>query len=167
MEKKILFIIFSIVLISISPQVFAEEDLDALLAEKNAVLIEQQQIIFEVGKYSDVQVKHVIETGAWNLDRPRVIEALSGAHSNLTVVDEDGDKLNFSYDAETFEESRYIILNQKLGNYDLIVGYTLDNFMELKDGLWAKELNFGEDVTAMIEDAVSYTHLTLPTIYSV
>ena len=77
MEKKVLFIIFSVVLISISPQVFAEEDLDALLAEKNAVLIEQQQIIFEVGKYSDVQVKHVIETGAWNLDRPRVIEALS------------------------------------------------------------------------------------------
>ena len=154
MEKKILFIIFSVVLISISPQVFAEEDLDALLAEKNAVLIEQQQIIFEVGKYSDVQVKHVIETGAWNLDRPRVIEALSGAHSNLTVVDEDGDKLNFSYDAGTFEESKYIILNQKLGNYDLIVEYTLDNFMELKDGLWAKELNFGEDVTVMIEDDI-------------
>ena len=74
MEKKVLIIIFSIVLISISPQIFAEEDLDALLAEKNAVLIEQQQIIFEVGKYSDVQVKHVIETGAWNADRPRVIE---------------------------------------------------------------------------------------------
>ena len=51
MEKKILFIIFSIVLISISPQVFAEDNLDALLAEENAVLIEQQQIIFEVGKY--------------------------------------------------------------------------------------------------------------------
>ena len=154
MEKKVLVIIFSVVLISISPQVFAEEDLDALLAEKNAVLIEQQQIIFEVGKYSDVQVKHVIETGAWNLDRPRVIEALSGAHSNLTVVDEDGDKLNFSYDAETFEESRYIILNQKLGNYDLIVEYTLDNFMELENGLWTKELNFGEDVTVMIEDDI-------------
>ena len=132
LEKKVLFIIFSIVLISISPQVFAEEDLDALLAEKNAVLIEQQQIIFEVGKYSDVRVKHVIETGAWNADRPRIIEVLPGAHSNLTVVDEDGDRLGFSYDAETFEDSKYIILNQKLGNYDLIAEYTLDNFMELK-----------------------------------
>ena len=79
MEKKVLFIIFSIVLISLSPQVFAEDNLDTLLVEKNALLIEQQQIIFEVGKYSDVQVKHVIETGAWNLDRPRVIEALSGS----------------------------------------------------------------------------------------
>ena len=87
MEKKLLFIIFSIVLISISPQVFANDELDALLAEKNAVLIEQQQIIFEVGKYSDIQVKHVIETGVWSENRPRVIEILSGAHSNLTVVD--------------------------------------------------------------------------------
>ena len=154
MEKKVLFIIFSIVLISLSPQVFAENDLDALLTEKNAVLVEQQQIIFEVGKYSDVQVKHVIETGGWNADRPRIIEIISGTHSNLTVVDEDGDRLNFSHDAETFEDSKYIILNQKLGNYDLIVEYTLDNFMELKDGLWAKELNFGEDVTVIIEDNI-------------
>ena len=128
MEKKVLFIIFSIVLISISPQIFANDELDALLAEKNAVLIEQQKIVFEVGKYSDVQVKHVIETGAWSENRPRVIEVLPGAHSNLSVADEDGDRLNFSYDAETFEESKYIILNQKLGNYDLIAEYTLDNF---------------------------------------
>ena len=119
MEKKVLFIIFSIVLISISPQIFANDELDALLAEKNAVLIEQQQIIFEVGKHSDIQVKHVIEIGGWNADRPRIIEIISGTHSNLTVVDEDGDRLNFSYDAETFEDSKYIILNQKLGNYDL------------------------------------------------
>ena len=154
MEKKVLFIIFSIVLISISPQVFAEEDLDVLLTEKNAVLIEQQQIIFEVGKHSDIQVKHVIETGAWNSDRPRIIEILPGEHTNLTVVDEDGDRLSFSYDKETFEESKYIILNQKLGNYDLIVEYTLDNSMELKDGLWTKELNFGKDVTVMIEDDI-------------
>ena len=154
MEKKVLFIIFSIVLISISPQVFANDELEALLAEKNAVLIEQQKIVFEVGKYSDVQVKHVIETGAWNVDRPRVIEIMSGAHSNLTVLDEDGDRLNFSYDAETFEESKYIILNQKLGNYDLIAEYTLDNFIELREGLWSKELQFGGDVTVMIEDDI-------------
>ena len=150
LEKKILFIIFSVVLISISPQVFAEDDLDALLTEKNAVLIEQQQVIFEVGKYSEVQVKHVIETGGWNSDRPRIIEILPGAHSNLFVTDEDGDRLNFTYDAETFEDSKYIILNQKLGNYDLIAEYTLDNFMELKDGLWTKELKFRGDVTVMI-----------------
>jgi len=154
LEKKILFIIFSVVLISISPQVFAEDDLDALLAEKNAVLIEQQKIIFEVGKHAEVQVKHVIETGAWGADRPRVIEVISGAHSNLTVVDEDDYRLSSSYDAETFEDSKYIILNQKLGNYDLIAEYTLYNFMELKNGLWAKELKFGDGVTVMIEDDI-------------
>ena len=49
------------------------------------------------------------------------------------VVDEDGDRLSFSYDKETFEASKYIILNQKLGNYDLFVEYDLDNFMELKE----------------------------------
>ena len=154
MEKKVLLIIFSIVLISISPQVFANDELDALLAEKNAVLIEQQQIIFEVGRYSDIQIKHVIETGAWSENRPRVIEVLPGAHSNLTVVDEDGYKMGFSYDAEAFEDSKYIILNQKLGNYDFIAEYTLDNFMELKNGLWAKELKFRGDVTVMIEDDI-------------
>ena len=154
MEKKILFIIFSIALISISPQVFAEDELDTLLAEKNAVLIEQQQIIFEAGKYSDVQVKHVIETGAWNADRPRVIEILPGVHSNLSVVDEDGDRLNFSYDADTFENSKYIILNQKLGNYDLIAEYNLENFMELKDGLWGKNFLFSSDIMIMIDDDI-------------
>ena len=98
MEKKFLFIIFSIVLISISSQVFAEDDLDTLLAEKNAVLIEQQQIIFEVGKDSEVRVKHVIETGGWEADRPRVIKVISGVHSDLTVLDEDDYRLSFSYD---------------------------------------------------------------------
>ena len=144
LEKKFLFIIFSIVLISVSSQVYAQEDL--------GLLVEQQEIIFEVGKHSDVHVKHVIETGAWNSDRPRIIEILPGTHSSLTVVDEDGDRLNFSYDGETFEESKYIILNQKLGNYDLIAEYDLDNFMELKDGIWKKDFLFTFDVLVMVEE---------------
>ena len=56
LEKKVLVIIFTIALISISPQVFAEDDLDELLVEKNGVLIEQQSIIFEVGKHSDAKI---------------------------------------------------------------------------------------------------------------
>ena len=154
MEKKFLFIIFSIVLISISSQVFAEDDLDTLLAEKNAVLIEQQQIIFEVGKDSEVRVKHVIETGGWEADRPRVIKVISGVHSDLTVLDEDDYRLSFSYDAETFEDSKYIILNQKLGNYDLIAEYTLDDFMELKDGLWGKNFLFSSDIMIMVDEDI-------------
>jgi len=154
LEKKLLFIIFSIVLISISPQVFANDELDALLAEKNAVLIEQQQIVFEVGKYSEVRVKHIIETGAWDFDRPRIIEILPGAHSNLSVADEDGDRLNSTYEEETFEKSKYIILNQKLGNYDLIAEYDLNNFMELKDRLWGKNFLFSSDVMIMVDENI-------------
>ena len=154
MEKKILFIIVSIVLVSITPQIFADENLDVLLRETNGVLIEQQEIIFEVGKHSDVHVKHVIETGVWNADRPRLIEILPGTHSNLTVVDEDGDKLNFSYDKETFGESKFIILNQKNGNYDLVAEYDLDNFMKLEDGLWKKEFIFAGDIMIMFEEEI-------------
>ena len=58
MEKKFLFILVSIVLVSISPQIFAEETFDELLEQKNGVLIEQQTIIFEVGKNSNVHVQH-------------------------------------------------------------------------------------------------------------
>ena len=154
LEKKILIIIFSVLLISITPQVFADDELDALLAEKNGVLIEQQSIVFEVGKHTDSKIKHVIETGAWNSDRPRIIEIFPGTQSNLTVIDEEGDKLDFSHDKETFEESRYIILNQKLGNYDLIVEYDLEDFMELKDNLWKKDLRVGFDVLVMLEEDV-------------
>ena len=141
-------------LISISPQIFAEESLDSLLREENGVLIEQQKIIFEVGKHSDARVKHVIETGAWNADRPRIIEILSGSHSNLTVTDEDGDRLSFAYDGDTFEESKFIILLQKLGNYDLVVEYDLDNFMELENGLWGKNIVFNFDILIMVEDNI-------------
>ena len=144
MEKKILYIIVSIVLISITPQVYAQEDL--------GLLIEQQKIIFEVGKHSDANVKHVIETGGWNSDSPRLIEILPGMHSNLTVTDEDGDPLNFSYDKKTFEESKFIILNQKLGNYDLIAEYNLDDFMKLQDGIWKKNIQVSFDVIIMLDD---------------
>ena len=66
LEKKLLFILFTIGLISFSPQVFAQQDL--------GMPIEQQKIIFEVGRHSDIHVKHVIETGKWNSSNPRVIE---------------------------------------------------------------------------------------------
>ncbi len=115
LKQKISLILFIVLIISFSPQVFAQERLDALLQETNGVLIEQQKIIFEVGRHPDVRVKHLIETGVWSFDRPRIIEILPGMHSDVTVVDEDGYDLNFSYDGETFEESKYIILNQKDG----------------------------------------------------
>ena len=156
MEKKFLFIVISVILVSISPQIFAEETLDELLEQKNGVLIEQQTIIFEVGKNSDIHVRHVIETGAWGADRPRFIEIFPGPHSNLIVADEDGDKLNSSYEKTTFEESKFIILNQKAGNYDLIAEYDLDNFMELEDGLWKKNIQSSFDITIMFDEDIEF-----------
>jgi len=156
LEKKFLIIIFSIVLISFTPQIFADEDLDILLKEKNGLLIEQQTIIFEIGRHPDVHVKHVIETGQWNKDRPRIIEVLPGVHSDLIVSDEDGDRLSYSYDGKTFEESKFIILNQKLGNYDLIVEYNLDDYLELKNGLWQKHFLYPFDIMIMFEDDIGF-----------
>ena len=154
LKQKISLILFTVLIISFSPQVFAQEGLETLLQETNGVLIEQQRIILEIGRQSDIKVKHVIETGSWSLDRPRIIEILSGPHSNISVADEDGDPLNFSYDGPTFEESKYIILNQKLGNYDLIAEYTLENFMEFENNLWSKEIKFPHDVMIMIDDDI-------------
>ena len=154
LKQKISLILFTVIIISFSPQVFAQEGLDTLLQETNGVLIEQQKIILEIGRQSDIKVKHVIETGSWSLDRPRIIEILSGSHSNISVIDEDDDPLNFSYDGPTFEESKYIILNQKLGNYDLIAEYTLENFMEFENNLWSKEIKFPHDVIIMIDDDI-------------
>jgi len=141
-------VVLIILLISVSPQVFAED------IEDLGLLVEQQKIILEVGKHSNVNVKHVIETGKWNPDRPRIIEILPGVHSNLSVADEDGDLLSFSYDKETFAESKYIVLEQKAGCCDLIAEYDLQNFMELKNDLWSKELKYNFDVIVMIEEDV-------------
>ena len=154
MKQKLLLILFTVLLVSFSPQVFAQERLDALLQETNGVLIEQQKIIFEVGRHPDIRVKHLIETGVWSFDRPRIIEILPGMHSDVAVVDEDGYELNFSYDGETFEESKYIILNQKNGNYDLYAEYNLKDFMELNNNLWNKEIKFPHDVMIMIDEDI-------------
>jgi len=156
LKQKLLLILFTVLLVSFSPQIFAQEGLDTLLQETNGVLIEQQKIILEVGKHSDIHVKHVIETGRWDSDvnSPRIIEILPGEQKNLSVTDEDGDRMSFTYDKETFEESKYIILNQKLGNYDLIVEYDLGEFFELKNGLWNKQIIFPFDVILMIDDEI-------------
>ena len=89
-------------------------------------------------------------TGVQTCALPILIEILPGAHSNFMVADEDGDRYGGGYSGETFGESKYIILNQKLGNYDLIAEYDLDNFMELKNGLWGKEIKYEFDITIMI-----------------
>ena len=78
---------------------------------------------------------------------PRIIEILPGTHSNLTVADEDGDRLNFSHDlVKHLKNPSILYKSKKLGNYDLIAEYDLDNFMELKNGIWKKDFQFKFDV---------------------
>ena len=69
-------------------------------------------------------------------------------------MDEDGDRYSFSFEGETFEASKYIILNQKKGNYDLIAEYDLDDYMKLENGLWMKELQLKHDITVIIEEDI-------------
>ena len=146
LEKKLLFILFTIGLLSSSPQIFAEEDL--------GLLVEQQNIVFEVGMYSDIHVKHIIEAGVWGVDNPRIIEILPGTHKNLVVADEDGDRLDFSFDGETFEDSKYVVLNQKLLNYDLVVEYDLENYLEIEKGLWKKNIQTPFDIIIMFDEDI-------------
>ena len=146
MKTEILFILFTIVLVSISPQVFAQENL--------GTMIEDEMIILEVGKKVDVHVKHVIESGAWTENDPRLIEILKGSHSNLTVTDDEGDRVFFSYDGNTFEESKYVILNQKLDSYDIIVEYDLEEFMEKDKYKWSKKIVSGNNIVVMFEDDI-------------
>ena len=132
MKKEIVLVVCLIALISIPSQIFAQEDL--------GTMIEDEKIILEVGKKTDIHVKHVIEFGAWGEDNPKLIQILEGSHSNLTVTDEDGDRVFFSYDGDTFEESKYVILNQKLASYDVIVEYDLEDFIEKDNSKWIKKI---------------------------
>ena len=160
MKKGISIIIFTIILVSIPSQGFGQDDgwRDEEQRQKmmdNGVFVERHhmKIILEVGKNENIRVKHVIEQGSWG-DRPRIIEIFSGPHSNLSVKDDEGDRLAFSYDGDTFEESNNIILEQKHGCCDLIAEYDLDNFMQLKNNLWSKDIKYDFDVTIMVDDDI-------------
>jgi hypothetical protein len=114
------------------------------------------KIVFEIGKDTTVHVKHIIIGDTWQPNEPKVIKMLPGKHSNLQVVDEDGDYLRpIGFVGETFEESEYIIAGQKAhGGYDLVAEYDLENFLELKNGMWTKFFDFPHDVMIHIDDDV-------------
>ena len=146
LERKILFLIFTTMIIGFSPHAIGQEELGKL--------VEEQKIVFEIGRDSSVHVKHIIEFGKWNPDAPRIVKILSGPHSNLTVYDEDGDRMGHTFDGETFEESEYVIVQQKFGCCDVFVEYDLDNFLEKNNGIWKKEIKFPFDVLVMLDDDI-------------
>ena len=146
MKKEIVFVVCLIGLITIPSQVFAQDDL--------GTIIEGEEIVLEVGKKSSVHVKHIVKIGAWGEDAPRLIEILEGPHSNLTVTDDEGDRLDYAYDGNTFEESKYVILKQKLASYDVVVEYDLEEFIERDDNKWTKKIVSIHDIVVMFDDEI-------------
>ena len=168
MYKSIFCGIFTILLVfSINSQVYGESneridiskylDKDGNAFESDFAEVRQtDKIVFEIGKDTTVHVKHIIIGDTWQPNEPKVIKMLPGKHSNLQVVDEDGDYLRpIGFVGETFEESEYIIAGQKAhAGYDLVAEYDLENFLELNDGLWTKFFDFPHDVMIHVDDEV-------------
>ena len=166
--KSIFCGIFTILLVfSINSQVYGESneridiskylDKDGNAFESDFAEVRQtDKIVFEIGKDTTVHVKHIIIGDTWHSHEPKVIKMLPGKHSNLQVVDEDGDYLRpMGFVGETFEEAEYIIAGQKAhAGYDLVAEYDLENFLELNDGLWTKHFVFPHDVMIHVDDEV-------------
>ena len=171
LDKKIFVAVFTIIILFTSnTQVSAEPDEKIDISKyvewseftegkspDTAEIIYSSKIIFEIGKYKDVHVKHIIVGDVWGADNPKVLKTLPGKHTNLQVTDEDGDYLRpIGFTGETFEESEYVILGQKaFSNYDLVMEYDLENFLELNDrGLWTKQFTFPHDVEIYFDDEI-------------
>jgi hypothetical protein len=153
---KLIFLVFLIGLISIQPIVFGDES-KMKETQKNlevGQMIKSDKIIFELEKNEKIHVKHVIKYGEWGDNARKHIEILEGDHSNLKVSDEDGDALMYGISGQTFGESKYIVLQQKLGITDLIAEYDLENFLSLKESLWFKEIEYPFSIEIKITDDV-------------
>tara|TARA_Y100000590_G_scaffold202987_1_gene230342 strand:- start:45 stop:1235 length:1191 start_codon:yes stop_codon:yes gene_type:complete len=161
LEKKYFFIIFSITtLLSINSEVFGETNEEMEITEYYSFndsetigeKINTNNLIFELSRDYTVHVKHVINQQTWDLDAPKLIKIIDGEHSNLIVRDEDGDKVQYGFVGETFEESEYIILAQKpFDKIDIIAEYDLENFLEYNDGLWKSMMQYDRDLVILID----------------
>ena len=174
LKSNTLFLLIGGISILISPQIFAEategftieslslssfsglsvEEKENRLLELIEIPLEQQKLEFEIGKESDVRVRHVIEFGSWVENEPRKIKVLPGVHSNVDVTDRDGDSYAYTWENETFEKSEYVILQQKLRGYELFVEYDLENFLINSDGVWVKDISFPFDVKINLNDEI-------------
>ena len=138
MNLKLIFLVFSIVLVSTQPlalphsfaqnedgeekrnitmiQQFSVDEKKERLGEIIEIDIKEQKIRLEITSDSDVMVTHIIKTGFWSENEPRMIKILPGVHSELRVTDVDGDRYPFTWENKTFEDSEYVILQMKLRN---------------------------------------------------
>jgi len=147
-----------VVVISIQPLAFGTIELKD--NQKNLEIgqvVQTDRLVLEIQRDEGVHVKHIIEFGSWGgVGQQKHIEILPGGHSNLKVADEDGDPLGYGVNGDSFEESEYVVLIQKLGVTDLIVEYDLDNFFVLENGLWSKQIKFPHDVEVRSVDDIRF-----------
>jgi len=142
-------------------QQLSVEERNQLLPEIIEVPIEEQKIVLMLEKDEEIKVRHIVKGGVWVEDQPRMIKILPGIHSELNVTDKDDDNYSFYWENETFEESEYVILQQKLRSFDLFIEYKLKNYLELDDGLWTKQIEFPTDVEIMFDDEINTVYANL------
>ena len=140
-------------------QQFSVEEKKERLGEMNEIDIMEQKMRLKIGTDSDVKVSHIIKSGFWVDNDPKIIKILPGAHSELKVTDKDGDYYPHTWDDKTFEDSEYIILQQKLRNYDLIVEYKLENFLDFKNSLWKTDISFPTDVEIFFDEEIDIAYI--------
>jgi len=120
----------------------------------------QEKIIFEIERNSDVKVKHVLAKNEfWAANEPRMIKVLPGVHSNLYVTDKDDDLYAYFWEDETFEESQYVVLQQKLQGFELFVEYELENYLENVDGIFEKRFDFPIDIELIFEEGIDVVYI--------
>ena len=139
-------------------QQFSVDEKKERLGEIFEIDIKEQKIRLEITSDSDVMVTHIIETGFWSENEPRMIKILPGVHSELIVTDEDGDYYPFTWEDKTFEDSEYVILQTKLRNYDLHVKYELKNFLEVQNSLWMKNISLPTDVEILFDERIDVVY---------
>tara|TARA_B100000029_G_scaffold81329_1_gene72351 strand:+ start:171 stop:1424 length:1254 start_codon:yes stop_codon:yes gene_type:complete len=175
LRVKISVISLFTVLLILPSQVFAEQFVDtedismianfsvekrkALVETITEIPIEDQKMAYFIGKNLDVKVRHIIQSGGWGNNDPRIIQVLPGVHTNLDVRDEDGDYYPYLWEEETFEESQYVILQSKLRGYDLWVEYDLKDFLEFDGKIYSKEIQMPIDVEIFLDEEIEVVYL--------
>ena len=178
LKQKEIFLIILTGMMIIPSQIFAEEDIDInndkdissyqqfsveerkqRLNEIIEIPLEEQKIRFEVTNEKDVNVIHIIESGFWGEENPRMIEILPGKHVDVDVTDWDGDSYAYFWEDETFEKSKYVVLQQKLKNYDLLIKYEIQNFFELNDGMLNKDVNLPKNAEFTFDEDIEIIYI--------
>ena len=153
--KNQIFVIISIIsLVLGTPQSFAE---DVQIGTPAMYKLE-----FVLMKSADVKVIYDIQ----EFSGTSHIKILDGNHFGLQVTTENVEHVEHELDENSFEASKYVILNEhplnkpeKFNGEKLLVTYYIKDYSELKDELWAAQFNFPYDVIINLPDYNNWAFL--------